>query len=54
MIGAILGNIIGSPCEFDRGNKSKDVNQKENISSSKQKSHYREIHDIPTQRYVFC
>lgn len=24
MIGAILGDIIGSPYEFDRGNKSKD------------------------------
>ena len=24
MIGAILGDIIGSPFEFDRGNKSKD------------------------------
>ena len=24
MYGAILGDIIGSPYEFDRGNKSKD------------------------------
>ena len=24
MIGAILGDIIGSPYEFDRGNKSKE------------------------------
>ena len=24
MIGAILGDIIGSPYKFDRGNKSKD------------------------------
>ena len=24
MIGAILGDMIGSPYEFDRGNKSKD------------------------------
>ena len=24
MFGAILGDIIGSPYEFDRGNKSKD------------------------------
>lgn len=24
MIGAILGDIISSPYEFDRGNKSKD------------------------------
>ena len=24
MYGAILGDIIGSPFEFDRGNKSKD------------------------------
>lgn len=25
MIGAIPGDIIGSPYEFDRGNKSKDL-----------------------------
>ena len=24
MIGAIIGDIVGSPYEFDRGNKSKD------------------------------
>lgn len=25
MMGAILGDIIGSPYEFDRGNKSKEI-----------------------------
>ena len=25
MYGAILGDIIGSPYEFDRGRKSKDI-----------------------------
>ena len=41
MIGAILGDIIGSPYEFDRGNKSKEFS----LSFSRKKTPTSKVGD---------
>ena len=37
MYGAILGDIIGNPSEFDRGDKTKNFDKKRDVASTETK-----------------